>query len=117
MLSASLLSGWDWSLGGVASAALPIVLSGGGSDVVEVQLPARTFLYTLDQIATMLAVPLPTLRKMVHYDGRTIGKHDPNMLLARQIGPLGQGDWRVAERELLRWFSRRGYRVVSTTIR
>ncbi len=78
----------------------------------SVGLPPRPFLYTLDQIATLLDVT----QKMVelHYifwDGRSVGMVDKNKMMARNIAPANERpDWRVAERELVRWMKRKGFR-------
>ena len=76
-------------------------------------LPPRTFLYTLDQIAQMIEVELPTLRsRHIHFEGRSVGKQPLDRMLARDIS---SGDdppeWRVAENEILRWLKKKGFRV------
>jgi hypothetical protein len=77
----------------------------------SVGLPPRTFLYTLDQIAEMVAIPLPTLRqRYVYFDGHSIGALKRSMLLARNISPDDQADWRVAEAELIRWMKFKRFR-------
>lgn len=65
-------------------------------------LPPRLFLYTVDQIQDMLEIADP--RKILHYDGRTPGIPRKDMLLARNVMPLGEPpEWRVQEDELIRW--------------
>jgi hypothetical protein len=73
----------------------------------------RPFLYTLDQIATLLQVPEATVRKeYIHYDGWSVGAHRQGMLAARNIAPEGKPtEWRVSDRELARWMAKRGFKV------
>ena len=78
----------------------------------EVGLPVRVFLYTLDQIATILQVEEKDLRKYVHFQDRSVGARPLDMMQARNIAPAGEKpEWRVADRELERWLSRRGFRI------
>lgn len=80
-------------------------------DAEGVGLPIRPFLYTLDQIATMLAMTEVRLRDHVHFEGRAPGARPPDKMVARNIAQVDQPpEWRVAERELLRWLRRRGFR-------
>lgn len=78
----------------------------------KVGLPARPFLYTLDQISTLLNVNLQSLKKeYVFFEGRSIGFHNKHLLAARNIAPPTKSpDWRVAERELVRWMRLKGFR-------
>jgi len=71
----------------------------------SVGLPARPFLYTLDQIASILDLELRAMRvKYIHFDQRTLGARRKDRLLALNIAPLGEKpDWRVEEAELIRW--------------
>lgn len=64
-------------------------------------LPPRLFLYTLDQIGDMLQVDP---KKLVHFDGRSVGVRPPDKILARNIAPAGTTpEWRVSEDEFIRW--------------
>ena len=78
----------------------------------DVGIPARVFLYTLDQIATLLDVELQALRtSYIHFDGRTLGAHKKDRMMARNIAPLGERpDWRVAEAEFVRWMKLKRYK-------
>lgn len=75
-------------------------------------LPARPFLYTLDQLATLLSIELQQFRaRHIYYDGRSIGPQQKKEMMARNIAePDEKPDWRVAERELKRWMKYRGFR-------
>lgn len=78
----------------------------------KIGLPPRPFLYTLDQLSVLLDVPETTLKNQyVHFEGRSIGVASRRQLLARNIAPDNQKpDWRVVERELIRWFKAMGYK-------
>lgn len=81
-------------------------------DQESVGLPFRPFLYTLDQIASMLDLSDMVLRGLVFYDNRSIGAKKADQILARNIAVLGNSpDWRVTEVELIRWMKKRRFRV------
>lgn len=77
----------------------------------SVGLPPRIFLYTVDQIAVVLNVSeLHVKRHVLHYDGRSPGRCPKDKMLARNIADPGvRPDWRVAERELVRWLKHKGF--------
>lgn len=80
----------------------------------SVGLPPRTFLYTLDQIASMLSIEVGVLRqRYVYFDQHTLGPLKAELLLARNISPDRNPDWRVAEVELVRWMRRKRFRFHS----
>lgn len=69
-------------------------------------LPPRPFLYTLDQIATILAYPNEkALHKSIFFEGRTLGgRPRKDLMIARNIAPDDQQpEWRVEEEEFIRW--------------
>lgn len=72
----------------------------------------RPFLYTLDQISTVLAVPEPNLReRYIHFDGRSVGVQPKARMLAVNLAEPDQTpDWRVTEGEFIRWMRSRGLR-------
>lgn len=80
-----------------------------------VRLPPRVFLYTLDQIALMLGMDESALKKYCHLDKFHTGVRPPGRLLTRNIAPPDEkrSDWRVAEKELIRWMRIKGFRVVT----
>jgi hypothetical protein len=80
----------------------------------EVGLPPRAFLYTLDQIGTMVGMTEDSLAKRcVYFDRRTPGlKTRDHMHAVNIAGPDDMPEWRVAERELVRWLKYKGFRVV-----
>lgn len=76
-------------------------------------IPVRVFLFTLDQVATMVNVTLQQFKlKYVHYAGRSTGVKPPDRMLARNIAPDGERpEWRIAERELIRWCKTKGFKL------
>ena len=80
-------------------------------DAEAIGLPIRPFLYTLDQIGTMLVLTEAQVHKDVHFEGRAPGARPRDKMVARNIaGPNDPPEWRVAERELLRWLRVKGFR-------
>jgi hypothetical protein len=81
----------------------------------KIGLPPRPFLYTLDQIASLLDIGMKSIGRQVWYDRRSIGVATRHQLTARNIaGPNDPPDWRVAETELLRWMRIKGFRYHET---
>lgn len=79
----------------------------------RVGLPVRPFLYSLDQIANLIAVDVTRLKQVyIYFYGRTTGAKRADFLEARNIAPNGvTPEWRVAENELVRWMRNVGFRV------
>lgn len=76
------------------------------------RLPPRPFLYTLDQVADLLAVS--NVAPYIFYDGRSTGTPPKDKMLARNIAPSGdRPEWRIEEQELIRWFKRTGFRPIT----
>jgi hypothetical protein len=77
-----------------------------------VGLPARSFLYTLDQISQLTSIDVPTLKKSyIYYENRSIGRQERYLLSARNIAPPEEKpEWRVSEREFIRWMRYKGYK-------
>lgn len=77
----------------------------------KVGLPYRPFLYTIDQIAVILNEDEKRIPRHVHYEGRSIGAASRQHMVARNIAPVDEKpDWRVAERELIRWMKMKGFK-------
>lgn len=77
----------------------------------NIGLPVRPFLYTLDQIATLLVLEEPSLLRSIHFEGRTPGARHITKMVARNIAPTGESpEWRIAEREFVRWLRVKGFR-------
>lgn len=81
-------------------------------DRVKVGLPSRPFLYTIDQVAMMLAVTERYLKlEYAHWEGRSIGIPSSDRIVFRNIAPNGaQVQWRCSERELIRFLRHKGYK-------
>ena len=82
------------------------------SGAPSVGMPARVFLFTIDQIAVMLSVQSNTVaQSYLYYEGRSIGSRSKSLMVARNIAPADEKpEWRVAERELVRWLRFKGFR-------
>lgn len=78
----------------------------------SIVLPDRPFLYTVDQIATLISVEEVTVRNAyLHYEGRSTGACPRDKMVARNISPAGlPPEWRVDDRSLRRWMKFKGYR-------
>jgi hypothetical protein len=81
-------------------------------DPEKVGLPLRPFLYSLDQLSVLLDVDENALKSTyIHYEGRSIGAATRHRMIARNIAPPeSKPDWRVAERELVRWLKFKGFK-------
>ncbi|HEY6021724.1 MAG TPA: hypothetical protein VIY48_18200 [Candidatus Paceibacterota bacterium] len=82
------------------------------SEAPKIGLPPRVFLYTLDQIALMLDLPVQTVTtSYIYFEGRSIGRKGNELMIARNIAPDDQKpEWRVPEREFVRWMKTKGFR-------
>lgn len=78
----------------------------------SVGLPPRPFLYTLDQISVMLDLSLVSIRQSyIFFEGRSIGSKRKDLMIAQNIAPADQApEWRVPEREFIRWMRTKGFR-------
>ncbi len=78
----------------------------------SVGLPPRPFLYTIDQISVILDVTEKIVAATyLFFEGRSTGTRNKHLMLARNIAPPdAKPDWRVAERELVRWMKTKGFR-------
>ena len=79
----------------------------------SVGLPRHNFLYTMDQVSGMLNVPIARMgTHYIHYQGRSAGVPTADRFRAINIAPTGaKPDWRVEERELIRWLRRKGFKA------
>lgn len=84
---------------------------------IDLGLPIRPFLYTLDQISDLIVVGLKPLRaNYIFFDGVSTGTRGKDRMLAINIAAEGRNpDWRVAEEELKRWLRHKGFRVYDTS--
>lgn len=84
-------------------------LPAGGENI---GMPTRVFLFTMDQLSVMLDLEVQSLQQYyIYFEGRSIGARRRDLMLARNIAPPDQKpDWRVAEREFIRWMRVKGFR-------
>lgn len=77
----------------------------------HIGLPIRPFLFTIDQIATLIGVSIENvMQTKLYYDRRSVGQRHKDMMLAHDIATPGQpSEWRVAEREFVRWLRYKGF--------
>lgn len=76
----------------------------------RVGLPIRPFLYTLDQVATLLDLEVKDMRDRLYLHGADTGLRPKDRMKAVNIGSIEHPDWRVAEHEFVRWLRYKGYR-------
>ena len=60
----------------------------------------------------MLNVTEETIKKSyIHFEGRSTGTRRRDLMIARNIAkPENTPDWRVTEREFIRWMKVKGFR-------
>ena len=76
----------------------------GKTDKEKFELPTRVFFYTMDQIADMLMLPLSSIEKVAHFDGRTPGPRPRDKMTAKNVAAAGETpEWRIEEKEFIRW--------------
>lgn len=75
--------------------------------------PHPVFLYTVEQISTMLHVPEKNLfAKYLWLDGREFGKQPVDRIRAVNIAPRTETPvWRIEEGEFIRWAIKVGFRT------
>lgn len=79
----------------------------------QVGLPAIPFLFTLDQIATILSLPVEEFKSKgyIFFEGRSTYIKKTSQMSARNIAPPDQSPvWRVLDQELVRWLKLKGFR-------
>lgn len=78
----------------------------------KIGLPPRVFLYTIDQIAVMLDQSEASIKTgHLFFEGRSSGSRRNDLMIARNIAPVNEKpDWRVADREFVRWMRCKGFR-------
>src|SRR5213596_2999182 len=108
---------WGWSpqaprralMAGMEARGSGVHLPAGHN---KVGLPPRPFLYTVDQISVLLDLDEQTImQKYLYFEGRSVGSRRRDLMTARNIaGPEDKPEWRIAERELIRWMRSMGFR-------
>lgn len=84
----------------------------------KVDLPTRAFLYTTDQIATLVSMTEEYLfQKYLFCEGRDYGRRDAKVMVARNIASVEkEADWRVSEDEFIRWCRAMGFHFYARRI-
>lgn len=84
----------------------------GESERRSVGLPSRPFLYTIDQVAQLLAVSEQYVKlEYAYWEGSSIGIPSSDRVVFRNIAPRGASpEWRCSEREIIRFLRHKGYR-------
>jgi len=82
-------------------------------ETITVAVPVVTFLYTLDQIAGMVQLPLLKLKQVhVYFHLRSTGRKLRHQMLACNIAADDQpADWRVTHQDFVRWLKSNGFQV------
>lgn len=86
-----------------------VSLPAGGE---KIGLPTRVFLFTVDQLSVMLDVESKTIMDFyLYFEGRSTGSRKKNLMVAINIAPPELApEWRVAEREFIRWMRVKGFK-------
>ena len=80
----------------------------------DMRLPVRPFFFTVDQVATLTALTIPQVRSAMFYNASSVGIAPRDQLYAVNLAPPNAPEeWRIEEKELLRWLRHRGYAVLS----
>lgn len=92
--------------------------AGANLPAPDIGLPARPFLYTADQISVILDLPVrEIMQKYLYFEGRSIGTRRRDLMIARNIAPVdSKPEWRVAEREFIRWMKTKGFRFYDRSV-
>jgi hypothetical protein len=88
-------------------------MSGKPTDQTVIGLPPIIFMFTIDQIASMLNIDERTvMTTYLYYVGRSTGRKATHQMDTINIAPEERDpEWRVPTKEFLRWCTRRGIKV------
>lgn len=78
----------------------------------SVGLPPRPFLYTVDQLSMILSITESQLHTVhLFHEGRDVGVRSRHQMVAINIAPPDERpDWRVSEKDLIRWMRLKGFK-------
>lgn len=86
----------------------------------HVGLPPNVFLYTLDQVATILSLSVEEFKNKgyVFYEGRSTYIKKNAQMSARNIAPnpTDAPVWRILDSELVRWMKLKGFRYYESGV-
>ena len=79
----------------------------------QVFMPTLTFLFTLDQIASMLGMSEHDLHyKHIWFLQRSTGRKYRHQMVARNIAAdTDKPDWRVSHQDFVRWLNANGFEI------
>lgn len=83
----------------------------------KVGLPNLVFMFTIDQIASMMNVSENTVMgTYLYYMGRSTGMQKKHHMMAVNIAPEDQpAMWRVSLEEFRKWLKKMGFRQIDLT--
>lgn len=83
----------------------------------RIELPVREFLFTLDQIASLLNVSEANLASnYLFFDGVTTGSSRGRMRARDISNDPNRRDWRVGESQFMMFLRARGFTVVESRV-
>lgn len=87
------------------------------SKLGKVGLPSLVFMFTIDQIASMMNVQENTIQSVyLYYQGRSTGVKKRHMMTAVNIAPADQKpEWRISLEEYRLWLKRMGFKQSDLT--
>jgi hypothetical protein len=78
----------------------------------RIGLPPLLFLFTLEQICSMIQVDMTSLmRNHLWYTGVTPGMPMRRQMRAVNVGEHKEPIWRVSQRDFVSWAKRQGFKV------
>lgn len=89
----------------------------GEKSTARVGVPPLLFLFTIDQIASMLNISEKRVRESyLFYQGRSTGIMPRHQMRAVNIAPASEkADWRISNREFISWAKRMGFKLYDFT--
>lgn len=85
--------------------------------LTKVGLPGLVFMFTVDQIASMMNVSEDTIRSVyLYFQGRSTGIKRRHMMTAVNVAPENEKpNWRVSLEEYRLWLKRMGFKQSDIT--
>lgn len=82
-------------------------------NIKTIGLPPLVFMFTVDQIASMLAVSEKrVMEAFLYYGERTTGRMPRHQMRTINIAPSNEkAEWRIPSREFLAWCKRMGVKI------
>ena len=83
-------------------------------------LPIKEFLYTLDQVCYLLAIPMNRIERHVRFTGGNFRQDSRARMGAINLivdGAKNETEWRVPESEVLAYMKARGFAIYERKLR